>query len=76
MHKNCAKLALDSRRRKGFKKQNRARPMDLRPAPRECVSQEDFPVRVTKTAAYTRRLSGPVRAGASKNQGAFRLKLD
>ena len=28
-----------------------------------------------KAAACTRSLSGPVRAGASKNQGAFRLKL-
>ena len=29
----------------------------------------------SKTAACTRSLSGPVRAGASKNLGAFRLKL-
>jgi len=31
-----------------------------------------FLVRVSETAAYTRSLSGPVRAGASWNQGAFR----
>jgi hypothetical protein len=31
--------------------------------------------RVSKTAAYTRSLSGPVRAGASKKLGAFRFKL-
>lgn len=42
----------------------------------ERVSQEDISsFRVSKTAACTRSLSGPVRAGASKNQGAFRLKL-
>jgi len=34
-----------------------------------------FLVRVSKTAAYTRSLSGPVRAGASKKLGAFRFKL-
>src|SRR3954467_1836426 len=39
------------------------------------VSQEDFLGRGRKTAACTRSLSDPVRAGASKNQGAFRLKL-
>ena len=31
--------------------------------------------RVSKTAACTRSPSGPVRAGASKKLGAFRLKL-
>jgi len=41
----------------------------------ERVSQEDILDRVSLTAACTRSLSGPVRAGASKNLGAFRLKL-
>lgn len=42
----------------------------------ERVSQEDFLDRVSKTAACTRSPSGPVRAGASKKLGAFRLSFD
>jgi hypothetical protein len=42
----------------------------------ERVSQEDFLDRVSKTAASTRNLSDPVRAGASENLGAFRLSFD
>ncbi len=34
-----------------------------------------FLYRVSKTAACTRSLSGPVGLGASKKLGAFRLKL-
>jgi len=57
-------------------KQSRAGPKDRRPAllHEERVSQEDFP----RSGWARQRLalevsSGPVRAGASKNQGAFRL---
>ncbi len=42
----------------------------------ECVSQEDFPRSGRARQRLTLEVSsGPVRAGASKNQGAFRLKL-
>src|SRR6201988_3598650 len=59
-------------------KQSRTGPKDLRPAfvaRGASLSGGLSPFRVSGTAACTRSLSGPVRAGASKNQGAFRLKL-
>ena len=73
----CRTLIRESQERVQYK-QSRAGPMDRRPT---CVARGASPsgghssFMVSKTAAYTRSLSGPVRAGASKNQGAFRLKL-
>ena len=52
--------------------------MDLRPASLhgECISQEDVsPFKVSKQRLSLGVSSGPARAGASKNLGAFRLKL-
>src|ERR1700757_4240018 len=44
-------------------------------SPRSESLRRTFLDRVSKAAAYTRSLSGPVRAGASRKLGAFRFKL-